>query len=214
MRRFWKLDERCLEEPPGKPSVSCGLLEDVPTLRTFDHTYQRLAAGAIALCLALVGCAPLQSPATSFTVTSPGIVGGALAIDSTCDGAGTSPAIAWSSPPQGTTGYAIVMDHSPPEGSTHWYWLVWGIPADVDSLSAGATDTGYLGGNSVNPEVGYAPPCSQGPGVKKYTITVYALASTPTLPSESTASVTRESLLSSIEGITLSKATLDLTYSH
>jgi len=203
-----------IEKSSRKPSARRALLGDVPQLRNGVPRYTRRAAGAIVMCGLVTACAPSQSPATDFTLTSPGVVDGALNVDSTCDGAGTSPAIAWSNPPLGTTNYAVVMDHVPPEGGTHWYWLEWGIPADIHSESAGDTNTGYLGGNSVTPEVGYTPPCSKGPGVKTYTITVYALSQTPTLPAQSSASVTRESLLTSISAITLSKATLDLTYSR
>jgi phosphatidylethanolamine-binding protein (PEBP) family uncharacterized protein len=106
------------------------------------------------------------------------------------------------------------MDHVPPDGGHHWYLLEWGIPASTRSMSAGSTTSGVLGGNSVNREVGYAPPCSKGPGSKTYTITVYALSATPALPTASSASITRDQLLSAISGITLSKAVLDVTYTR
>jgi hypothetical protein len=66
----------------------------------------------------------------------------------------------------------------------------------------------------VNKDVGYAPPCSQGPGSMTYTIPVFALSGTPNLPRKSSAAVTRDSLLSAISNITISKAALDVTYTR
>jgi len=122
--------------------------------------------------------------ATAFTLTSPAVTSqGPLPAGYTCDGAGTSPPLTWTPARKGTKGYALVMDHVPPGG-----------------------------GNRVNQNIGYAAPCSKGPGTKTYTITVYALSGSPKLPKKSSASVTRDSLLAAISGITLEKAVLDVTY--
>lgn len=168
-----------------------------------------------ALCLVIAATPRAQAATGSFTLTSPVVAeGGALPATYTCDGAGTSPPIAWANPPKGTKGFAVVMDHVPPEGGYHWYWLMWGIPAKARTLPAAVTRIGHLGGNSVNRNIGYAPPCSQGPGLKKYTVTIYALSGSPKLPTASSASVTRDSLLAAISAITLSKAVLNVTYSR
>lgn len=159
------------------------------------------------------GLSHLAYAAATFTLTSPAVTSrGALSAAYTCDGAGTSPPITWTASRKGTKGYAVVMDHVPPDGGHHWYWLMWGIPANTRALPTNVTKIGLLGGNSVNPNIGYAPPCSQGPGTKTYTITVYALSGTPKLPKKSSAAVTRDSLLAAISGITLEKAVLDVTY--
>ena len=169
---------------------------------------------AAALATALTVSGPARA-ADAFTLTSPGIgVGNAFPAKYTCDGAGTSPPITWTNAPKGAKGYAVVMDHVPPEGGHHWYWLMWGITAKTTAIAANSTKVGYLGGNSVNKNIGYAPPCSKGPGAKTYTITVYELSGTPNLPKKSSASITRDSLLASISGITISKAALNVTYAH
>ena len=153
--------------------------------------------------------------AAAFTLTSPAVTSqGPLPAAYTCDGAGTSPPLTWTAARKGTKGYALVMDHVPPEGGYHWYWLMWGIPTKTLALSANVTKIGFLGGNSVNSSIGYAAPCSKGPGTKTYTITVYALSGSPKLPKKSSASVTRDSLLAAISGITVDKAVLDVTYSR
>lgn len=179
---------------------------------THIRTWLMLVA---AMGMLLSAVPPAAAATGSFALTSPVVAeAGALPATYTCNGAGTSPPITWANPPKGTKGYAVVMDHVPPEGGHHWYWVMWGIPAKVRKLPAGVTRIGYLGGNSVNRDIGYAPPCSQGPGLKAYTLTIYALASNPKLPAASSASVTRDSLLSAISPITLSKAVLNVTYSR
>ena len=173
-------------------------------MRLIARPLLSLVAGtAIAITLS----APAGA-ADTFALTSPAVSSnGGLPARYTCDGAGTSP-------PSGTKGYAVVMDHVPPDGGHHWYWLMWGIPAKTRALPATVSKTGYLGGNSVNQKIGYAPPCSQGPGTKTYTVTLYALSGTPNLPKKSSAAVTRDSLLAAISGITLSKAVLNVTYTR
>lgn len=168
----------------------------------------------LAACVTVAGQSMAFAATSGFTVSIPSAPAGTLPVTYTCDGQSISPALKWSGAPKGTKGYAIVMDHVPPDGGHHWYFLDWDVPAKTRSLAAGATTVGYLGGNSVNREIGYAPPCSKGPGVKTYTITVYALSGTPKLPKKSTASVTRDQVLSAISGMTLSKAVLDVTYTR
>ena len=135
-----------------------------------------------------------------------------MPVQFTCDGASQSPSLRWTSGPQGTRGYAIAMHHVPGPGDTHWYWVVHDIPASTRSVPAGGPVPGSVGTNSVNDELAYAPPCSKGPGVKVYTITVYALSASPGFaPGEA---VSRDRLLSGIAGITLASSTLDVTYAR
>ncbi len=176
---------------------------------------RRVLATTVVAAAAVLACSfPAQAATSAFTVTIPAAAQGTLPAAFTCDGQGLSPAVRWSGAPKATKGFAIVMDHVAPEGGYHWYLLDWGIPAKTQFMKSGSTSTGYLGGNSVNQDIGYAPPCSQGPGTKAYTITVYALSGTPKLPKKSTSSVTRDQVISAISGITLSKAVLNVTYSR
>jgi len=148
---------------------------------------------------------------TSFTLTSPDMVsGGAMPVAFTCDGQSQSPSLSWTSGPTGTVGYAIAMHHIPGPGDTHWYWVVYNIPATTTKVAAGASAPGTLGTNSVNSQAAYAPPCSKGPGVKTYTLTVYALSAAPSFTSGT--KVTRDVLLSAISNITLASSSIDVTY--
>ena len=148
---------------------------------------------------------------TSFTLTSPDMVaGGAMPIAFTCDGQSQTPSLSWTSGPTGTTGYAIVMHHSPGPGDTHWYWVVYNIPSTTTKVAAGASAPGTLGTNSVNSQLAYAPPCSKGPGIKTYTYTAYALSATPSFTAGT--KVSRDVLLAAISNITLASSSLDVTY--
>jgi len=148
---------------------------------------------------------------TSFTLSSPDMTaGGAMPVAFTCDGQSQTPSLSWTNGPTGTTGYALVMHHSPGPGDTHWYWVVYNIPSTTTKVAAGASAPGTLGTNSVNSQLAYAPPCSKGPGIKTYTYTAYALSATPSFTAGT--KVSRDVLLAAISNITLASSSLDVTY--
>jgi phosphatidylethanolamine-binding protein (PEBP) family uncharacterized protein len=105
------------------------------------------------------------------------------------------------------------MHHVASPHDVHWYWVLYGIPENVTSLSKNICGIGTLGTNSVNGKNGYAPPCSQGPGPKVYTYTVYSLSRQPELPAPAT-EVSRDILLDAIRDITLASAELHVTYTR
>lgn len=154
---------------------------------------------------------PVVVEGTGFALTSPTMQdGGALPVRFTCDGDSITPPLAWENAPEGTVSYAILMDHQPEGGGYKWYWVAYDISADITSLDAGAIVPGTLGSNSVNNEQGYAPPCSRGPGEKLYTFHAYALSATPDIPESANAD--RDTLLTTIEEITLATADLDVIF--
>jgi len=148
------------------------------------------------------------SGAATLAVRSPAI--GAdrmLPSEYTCDGAGVSPPIEWEAGPEGTKSYALVLWHEAPD-QTKSYWVIHGIPATITVLPKAARGVGVMGLNDKRrPE--YDPPCSRGPGLKTYHVTVYALSATPQLPATA---VDREALLAAVEGITLADGTLTFSY--
>ena len=171
--------------------------------------------------------APATAPATApptapggggFSVRCPAVGSdGRLPTEFTCDGAGRAPPLEWSNPPAGTNAFAITMHHDPGPSrpgedarasARHVYLVVHGLPGDVRSLAAGDAATGVRGLNSVNDRPEYAPPCSKGPGVKRYTVTVHALSAPPRLPHPER--TTMAELEEAIRGITLGTATVDL----
>lgn len=156
---------------------------------------------------------PIPSvPNSGFTLISSAVAeGGALPVAYTCDGESATLPLAWANAPEATQSFAVVMHHIPGPGDTHWYWVLYNIPATVSELPQNSAGLGTLGTNSVNEQNAYAPPCSKGPGEKLYTYTVYALAAEPTLPATA---VSRAVLLEAIQEITLASATLNVTYSR
>jgi phosphatidylethanolamine-binding protein (PEBP) family uncharacterized protein len=130
----------------------------------------------------------------------------------TCDGMGISPPVAWTNAPDGTKGYAVVMHHNPPDGSTHVYWVLAGLDGNITNLAENAMGIGQAGANTVNRNLGYAPPCSKGPGRKSYFITVYALKEV-WKPKEGER-LTRDSLLTGIKGLVLGKSVLEVGYAR
>jgi Raf kinase inhibitor-like YbhB/YbcL family protein len=149
-----------------------------------------------------------------FKLSSPAVAeGGALPKEFTCDGSSATLPLSWSGVPDGTKSFAVIMHHIPGPNDSHWYWVLYNIPANVTSLEKNSTGIGMLGNNSVNGNTVYAPPCSKGPGEKIYTYTVYALSAEPQL-SVPASDVSRDLLLEAIKDITLVSATLNVTYTR
>lgn len=135
-----------------------------------------------------------------------------MAVDYTCDGSGSSPALSWSNPPSGTQQFALLMTTLPGDGTTKWNWVLYHIAGSTRALGKDSDGLGTPGVGSDGPYVGYQPPCSQGPGAKVYTFTLYALSASPALPASG--AVSGSTLGTAIAGITLGSATLNLNYSR
>jgi phosphatidylethanolamine-binding protein (PEBP) family uncharacterized protein len=131
----------------------------------------------------------------------------------TCDSTGISPKLSWSNAPTGTTSFAITMHHIPPTPPNHVYMLLYNIPSTTTSIPNAVSGIGQFGINTVNGQTSYTPPCSQGPGAKLYTITVYALSSTPSF-SVPQSQVTMDVFLAAISTKTLATATINVTYTR
>ncbi|MCP4289807.1 MAG: YbhB/YbcL family Raf kinase inhibitor-like protein, partial [Gammaproteobacteria bacterium] len=157
--------------------------------------------------------ANLEQESVSFTLSSPDVAEAVLPTEYTCDGANATLPLTWSGAPAETESFAMVMHHTPGSEDTHWYWILYDIPADVTGLSKNSTGVGTLGTNSVNGNTEYAPPCSKGPGEKEYIYTVYALSATPQF-SVPASQVSRDVLLAAIQDITLASSELNVTYSR
>lgn len=157
---------------------------------------------------------PAESDNTNFNLTSSDIKPDSLLpMEYTCDGEGATLPLEWSGFPESTKCFALIMHHEASPTDIHWYWVVYDIPLSIQSLPKNVTGIGTLGNNSVNGRTEYAPPCSQGPGPKKYIYTIYALSESVniTVPNSE---VSREVLLDAIKNITLASATLTVIYSR
>ncbi len=101
-----------------------------------------------------------------------------------CVGKNESPQLSWENAPEGTKSFAITMyDPDAPTGSGWWHWLVFDIPANTNTLVAGAGDVklnltpkGVIQSITDYGATGYGGPCPpEGHGIHEYVITVYAL---------------------------------------
>lgn len=133
-------------------------------------------------------------------------------VEFTGDGAGITPSLQWKGAPAGTRGFALVMDHLTPDKSIKTCWLLWDLPASLESLSKGAKAPGKTGVSSRG-AVGYEPPHSQGPGDKDYVLTVYAL-SAPLFIAGPETKVTRDMVLAAMKGKVLGSASMTVTYAR
>jgi Raf kinase inhibitor-like YbhB/YbcL family protein len=130
----------------------------------------------------------------------------------TSDGADIAPPLSWSEPPDGTQGFAILVedpDAPDPEAptTTFAHWIVTGIPADVRSVPGGSelpegavlgtNDVGLRGWNGPNPPVGR----------HRYFFKVFALDVKIDAPG-----ITRRELLGTMRGHVLAQGELIATY--
>jgi len=150
----------------------------------------------------------------SFVLRSPEVTdGGALPVDYTGDGSGSTLPLEWAGAPAGTKSYALIMHHLDPEGKTKTYWTLYNIPAEAKSLPKNAKGIGTLGTNTINDRIGYAPPHSKGPGRKTYVLTLYALSELPRIDNPQS-EVSGDILASAIKDITLASTDLSVVYTR
>ena len=147
-------------------------------------------------------------------LTSPAVKDGeSLPLEFTGDGASASPPLAWSGVPKGTQSLVLIMHHLDPEGKTKIYWLMHDIDPKTTSVAKNATDFGKMGMSTVHNRVEYAPPHSQGPGEKKYVLTLFALSAKPDL-SKAENPVTVDPVLAAMKGKVLAAADLTVIYTR
>ncbi len=137
----------------------------------------------IALVLAALAC-PAHA---ELTLTSPDFADGGTLPEAQvlngfgCSGANISPALAWTGAPEGTKSFLLTAyDPDAPTGSGWWHWTVANIPADVNSLAAGASPAalpdGAVEGRTDFGAPGFGGACPpQGDAPHRYVFTIYAM---------------------------------------
>ena len=154
---------------------------------------------------------------SALVLSSPNFVnGGKLSIDNTCEGKGISPELTWTGGSSKIVSYVIIMDTIPGplrpgevDIGNHFYLTVYNIPATTKLLPAGAVNVGTLGQNFQGKKLGYTPPCSQGPGVKSYTVNLYALSENLSLKNTE---ATQKNLLVAMNGKVIATSSLTAFY--
>ena len=134
--------------------------------------------------------------------------------DFTCDadGGGLSPPLEWTGAPAGTQAYALLMTTLARDG-LKFNWVLSGVPGTAQGLAAGSNGGGVACITSDGPRLAYSPPCSQGPGAKFYTFTLYALSQVPTL-SNPPALERGDLLAQDIAPVTLGQASVTVSYTR
>ena len=138
-----------------------------------------LLAGPVACKSAMPGpSTPPGVTEASMTVTSSAFTSnGQIPVDYSCDGADRSPALTWSSPPEGTKSIAIILDDPDAPGGTFTHWIAFNLPPDARTLAEGVDPTtvgARLGENDFQ-SVGYRGPCPPKRELHRYFFHVYAL---------------------------------------
>ena len=118
----------------------------------------------------------------------------------TCDGANTSPPLAFSGIPAGAKSLALVVDDPDAPGGTFDHWLVWNIPPNTTTIGEGQSPQGVSGRTGFGKSA-YGGPCPPS-GEHRYFFKLYALDTTLNLPPSSS----KSDLEKAMSGHTLAKA--------
>lgn len=106
----------------------------------------------------------------------------------TCDGENLSPALFWSSPPQGTQSLILIVDDPDAPVGTFVHWVLYDLPANARALPEGIPATadpatgGHQGTNDFR-RPGYGGPCPPAGKPHRYFFRLYALDRQLGLPS-------------------------------
>jgi len=120
----------------------------------------------------------------SFTLTSNAFkTDTMIPAEYTCDGAGYSPELSWHHAPANTQSFVLIVDDPDAPMGTWYHWLVFNIPATVDTLPKNLKKlpTGSLSANNSWHKQGYGGPCPPS-GTHRYFFKLYALDTTLQLP--------------------------------
>jgi len=108
----------------------------------------------------------------------------------TCDGQDISPPLRWTEAPAGTRSFALVSDDPDAPVGTWVHWVVWNIPASVNSLEENqpkkdSLPGGIRQGTTDFRRIGYGGPCPPS-GTHRYFFRLYALDALLDLPATTT----------------------------
>lgn len=99
----------------------------------------------------------------------------------TCDGADTSPPLAWQGAPPATRSFALVLTDPDAPVGTWYHWAIFDIPANISHLDAGYAAAAHVGAirQGINDfkRTGYGGPCPPpGHGTHHYRFRLMALS--------------------------------------
>jgi Raf kinase inhibitor-like YbhB/YbcL family protein len=126
----------------------------------------------------------------------------------TCDGQNISPPLSWSGAPEKTKSFALICDDPDAPVGLWVHWVLFDIPANVNSLPENVSrheEIAGLGKNGKNTSQhsGYDGPCPPG-GTHRYYFKLYALDTMLNLKP----GLTKDELLAAMKGHILAEAQL------
>lgn len=125
-----------------------------------------------------------------------------------CDGEDISPPLSISGIPDGTRGFALIMDDPDAPAGTWDHWIEFNIPPSTVTVSEDAGLLGTPGTNSWG-RTGYGGPCPPG-GTHRYFFKLYALDTALNLPEGSS----KQDVEAAMAGHVLANAELIGLYSR
>ena len=173
----------------------------------------RWLALMLALTVGLGACqgSPAASPSTALrmlTLTSPAFTdGGAIPRRYTCDGADTSPPLAWEEVPEGVEAFALIVEDPDAGGFIHW--VLTDIPGDLRELPEGQGDAIGAPGATSFGRPGWGGPCPPS-GEHHYVFTLLALSAQLAVDVGATADEVRNAA----GGLTLGRGELTGVYAR
>lgn len=162
-------------------------------MTTRSSSRPRKATAAAAALVLLAACRTEPPPPTPphgvrlarFTVTSPAFANNReMPIENSCDGADKSPALTWSSPPEDTKTFAIVLEDPDAPNGTFVHWVAYDINGETRVLPESADLSqvgGRLGSNDFQ-HVHYNGPCPPKHEGHHYVFHIFALNAPVNLP--------------------------------
>ena len=157
--------------------------------------------------------------ADTIELSSPAFAhGGRLPVRFTADGEGVSPPLVWADPPEGTAGFALIVeDPDAPASKPLVHAIVWDMPPDERRIAEGVIvadgtggEDGDVGRNSFLREGWLPPDPPTGHGEHDYVFQLFALSERPRLD----ASPGRGAFVEAIAGRVLAAGVLIGTYSR
>jgi Raf kinase inhibitor-like YbhB/YbcL family protein len=136
-----------------------------------------IAAAAMAMPLTVAAKDTSKGAAKGITLESKDFkVGDELPKSASCDGAGKSPELHWTAPKTADAkSYALIVEDPDAPKGTYTHWVLFDIPANVNSLPAGQNTVGVSGTNSAD-ATGFAPACPpKGDKLHHYHFRLFAL---------------------------------------
>ena len=134
----------------------------------------RKAITGAAVAFLFIAITSFSAGETKMKITSSAFQqGGNIPSKFTCDESDTSPPLQITGIPSNAKTLVLIADDPDAPGGLFTHWLVWNIPAQINSIAEGSAPRGVHGTNDFG-KSGYKGPCPPS-GTHRYAFKVFAL---------------------------------------